>query len=150
MRILGKPFTHDEVARVIAYARAMIDWPWRHQGRTSRGIDCLGLVAVAVGSVRPVVDRKGYGRTPYNRELRASLIEHFGPPVPSDELRPGDVVTMKWVGEERHVAIVTDHPEGLGLIHSYANAPGGASVGRVVEHRISSEWLARIVEGFRP
>ncbi|MGQ4661355.1 NlpC/P60 family protein [Lysobacter sp. F6437] len=149
MRLLGEPFTEAEVETVLATARSMLKWPWRHQGRTSRGIDCLGLVALSFSAVRRVVDREGYGRTPYNRQLRASLIEHFGPPIGRDDLRPGDVVTLRWTGEERHVAIVTDHPEGLGLIHCYDRAPGGAPGGRVIEHRLSPDYLSRIVEGFR-
>lgn len=150
MRLLGEPFTEAEVAQVLASARSMMGWKWRHQGRKPAGIDCLGLVALSIAAVRPVRDREGYGRTPYNRQLRASLVEHFGPPVPRDEVRPGDVVTMSWTGEERHVAIVTDHPEGLGLIHCYSRAPGGAAGGRVVGHRLSPEWRRLIVEGFRP
>lgn len=150
MRLLGEPFTDAEVALVLATARSMLNWKWRHQGRTPRGIDCLGLVALSIGAVRPVRDREGYGREPYNRQLRASLVEHFGPPVARADLRPGDVVTMRWTGEERHVAIVTDHPEGLGLIHCYHLAPGGAAGGRAIEHRLSTDYLNRIVEGFRP
>lgn len=147
MRTLGPPFTPEETAQVLANARAMLGWEWKHQGRTHKGIDCLGLVALAVGAVRPVQDRRGYGRTPYSRALRASLVEQMGPPV--DDLQPADIVTMKWTGEERHVAIVSDHPEGLGLIHCYSHAPGGQSGGRVIEHRLSPEWRKLIVEGFR-
>lgn len=136
---------------VVEVARSFIDVPWRHQGRTRRGMDCLGLVALSFAAVRPgVQDRSGYGRTPYNGALRASLVEHFGPPVSREELQPGDVVTLAWSGEEHHVAIVTDHPEGLGLIHCYNLAPGGGAAGRVIEHRLSADWRARVVEGFRP
>jgi cell wall-associated NlpC family hydrolase len=148
MRTLGEPFTAGETAVVLATARSFLDCPWKHQGRTRRGIDCLGLVALSVGAVRPVQDRRGYGRTPYNRQLRASLIEQLGLPV--DDLRPGDVVTMRWTGEENHVAIVCDHPEGLGLIHCYARAPGGRAGGRVIEHRIDDHWRKLIMEAFRP
>lgn len=155
MRILGDPFTDAEKEAVIEAARAFLGCPWRHQGRRRTGIDCLGLVALSYGSVRPVVDRSGYGRTPYNGALRASLVEHFGPPVASrpvalSDLQPGDLVTMRWTGEEQHVAIVTPHPHGLGLIHSYASAPGQYAGGQVVEHRITPDWLALIHEVFRP
>lgn len=142
------PLSEAERAAFIAAARAMMNWPWRHQGRTERGIDCLGFVKLAISTVRAVVDREGYGRTPYNRQLRASLVEHFGPPVA--DLQPADIVSMAWTGEERHLAIVTDYPEGLGLIHCYARAPGGRSGGRVVEHRLDESWRRNIIEAFRP
>lgn len=150
MRQLGEPFTAAERAAVIAEARTWLHVPWRHQGRDRRrGIDCVGFVVRVFGAIRPgIPDQTGYLRTPHNRRLRASLFAGFGPPVPRAELRPADVVTLADSGEEHHVAIVTDHPEGLGLIHSYARASGGP--GRVIEHRLSDDWMHRIVEGFRP
>src|SRR5580765_1332200 len=128
-RILGDSFTAAERQQVIDAARSFIGCPWRHQGRTRRGIDCLGLVALSYGSVRPVVDRQGYGRVPYNGELRASLVEHFGQPVASaqvgiSDLQPGDLLLMTWTSEPHHVAIVTPHPNGIGIIHSYSITPG--------------------------
>lgn len=135
-------------ANFIAAARGFLGAPWRHQGRRPDAMDCLGLVALSLAAVGVSVrDRQGYGRTPYNRQLAASLRDHFGDPVPADDIQPGDIVTMTWAGEENHVAIVTDHPEGLGLIHALSTAPGG---GRVVEHRLSQDFADRIVEGFRP
>ena len=94
-------------------------------------------------------DRTDYGRTPYKRRLRSELARHFGDPV--DELTVGCIVTLRWIGEEHHVAIVADHPEGMGLIHCWAAAPGAPSGGgRVVEHRLDDAWRSQIVEIFRP
>lgn len=131
---------------VVETARSYLGVPWRHQGRTRRGIDCLGLVALSIGAVRPVVDRQGYGRTPYNAQLRASLVEHFGEPVSKDAMRPADVVTIRWTGEEHHVGIIGDHPDGLSLIHAYSVGTGG----KVIEHRLDAHWLDLVHEVFRP
>lgn len=138
-----EPFDDARRLAFVTAARGFKGARWRHQGRRADAMDCLGLIAlslVAVGAEPS--DRRDYGRTPYNRELAASLRMHFGDPVL--EPQPGDVVTMSWGGEEHHVAIVSDHPEGLGLIHAVAD------VGRVVEHRLSPEGRIRIVETFRP
>lgn len=154
-RILGEPFTDAERQQVIATARSFLGCPWKHQGRTRRGIDCLGLVALAYDSVRPVVDRQGYGRTPYNGALEASLREHFGPPVASApvalaDLKPADLLLMSWTSEPHHVAIVTPHPYGVGIIHSYSITPNNAGGGSVVEHRLSDDYLPLIQMVFRP
>lgn len=152
-----EPLTADQRTAFIASARGFMGATWRHQGRLPTHMDCLGLVALSlVAAGIPITDRQGYGRTPYNRQLSASLTEHFGAPVVVGAadwrlLQPGDIVTMQWTGEARHVAIVTDHPEGLGLLHAYANAPGAPSGGgKVVEHRLSPDWASRVAEGFRP
>ncbi|MGH8083878.1 MAG: C40 family peptidase [Lysobacter sp.] len=134
---------------MVAAARSWLHVPWRHQGRTRRGIDCVGFAVLVFGAIRPgIPDQRGYLRTPFSRRLALSLMAGFGAPVSRDELQPADVVTLANSGEEHHVAIVTDHPEGLGLIHCYARASGGP--GRVVEHRLSDDWARRIVEVFRP
>lgn len=137
---------------VIAAARSFIGCPWRHQGRTERGMDCIGMVSLAFrkAGITPPGDRIDYGRRPHNKRLSAGLTDHFGEPVSDGSLMAGDVVTMRWSGEENHVALVTDHPHGLGVIHCYAFAPGGARGGRVIEHRLSNDWRNRIVEVWRP
>lgn len=130
---------------LVAAARRYMGARWKHQGRRPHALDCLGLVVLALRDIgHAPADRQGYGRTPYNSQLAATLRVHFGEPVA--DLQPGDIVTMTWAGEAHHVAIVTDHPEGLGLIHCFSSAAGG---GRVVEHRLSDDYRSRIVEAFR-
>jgi hypothetical protein len=90
-----------------------------------------------------------YGRHPYNRTMQTRLTEWFGPAVDRAPI-PGDCVTLRWTGEEHHVAMVTDHPDHrIGIIHCYAGAPGEAK-GRVVEHGMDAVWLRRIVEVYSP
>ncbi|GAB3388085.1 C40 family peptidase [Lysobacter fragariae] len=133
-------------------ARTFMGAKWRHQGRRPDAMDCLGLVVLSLRLMGVDVhqDRIDYGRTPHNKRLRAGIIAQLGQPVPIAELEPGMIVTMKWTGEENHVAIVTPHPDyGLGLIHCYSFAPGGAACGRVIEHGLSDDWRALIVEAWR-
>lgn len=113
-------------------------------------MDCIGLVALSFAAIGIALrDRTDYGLQPSQRKLAMELRSHFGDPV--GDLSPGCLVTLRWSGEERHVAIVTDHPEGLGLIHCWRNAPGApAGGGKVVEHRMDASWRSRIVEVFKP
>lgn len=147
--------TEDQRAAVIAAARSQLKAckggpvPFRHQGRSLRGRDCIGLLAYAFGSFFAIADRTDYGRLPADRKLAQTLAEHFGPPiwtrpVKMENLRPGDVVTMDWGAEEAHVALVVDHPHGVGLVHSYASAK------RVIEHRIDALVLSRISAVYSP
>lgn len=151
MRLVD-PLTIEQRSAFLAAARGFMRARWRHQGRLPSIMDCLGLVVLSFAAIGIVTqDRKGYGRTPYNRQLRATLTQHFGQSHGPSELQPADIVTLKWTGEENHLAIITDHPEGLGMIHCWAMAPGAPDGGgRVVEHRMSPDWLARVVEGWRP
>lgn len=140
------PLSDDERRALITAARSLLGTPWKHQGRTTRGTDCIGYVGMAMAMVRQIPPPPiGYGRQPTQRRLRAGLVERFGEPVKRDPI-PADLVTIKWGkhGEERHLALVTDHPSyGIGLIHADNTACGG---GRVVEHGVDAWWRSRIVE----
>ena len=146
MRAIGPPLSDTERLALIAAARGYLDVRFRHQGRSERGVDCAGLVAVCLLAIgREAADVEAYGREPLNQGLRAMCVENFGEPVPKDEMRPGDVALMRFRGEPSHVGIVTDYPYGgLALIHAFAQ------VKKVVDQLIDDEWLGNIVEVFRP
>jgi cell wall-associated NlpC family hydrolase len=150
MNRLVVPLNDAERAAFVAEARTYVRVPFRHTGRTRRGVDCVGLVAVALAEVgRPVADRRDYGRNPVRDGLRQVLVDHFGDPV-DGEPRAGDVALMRWHEPDgirlfNHVGIITDYPlGGVALLHAFhAN-------GEVVEHRLAGPWPRRIVEVFRP
>lgn len=140
--------TDTERDGFIIEARSYLGTPFRHRGRSRRGIDCLGLIVLSFAAVGyDIRDRKYYGRFPERDGLREELISRFGEPVA--DLRVGDVVTMRWHQENgvpllNHVGILTPYPHGgFGLIHALH------SVGYVTEHRLAGPWPRRIVEGFR-
>lgn len=149
MRLIP-PLTPEQRMAFVEAARCFLGASWAHQGRRPNRMDCIGLGALAMAAIGiRLRDRTDYGRVPSQKKLRGELFEHFGPPV--DDLMPADWVTLRWTGEENHIAIVTDHPEGLGLIHCWRAAPGSpAGGGKVVEHRLDETWRRRIVEVFRP
>ena len=146
---LVPPLSEPERAEFIAAALRLRDVPFRHTGRSVRGVDCVGLVALALTAVgRQVADRADYSRNPIGEGLRDVLVAHLGEPV--SEMQPGDVVLMRWhesggVKLFNHVGIVTAYPlGGLALLH--AHLPNR----RVVWHRLADPWPRRIVEVFRP
>jgi cell wall-associated NlpC family hydrolase len=155
MRLIA-PLTAGEIPVVVAAARSLLTAndgkrvPFKHRGRSVRGVDCIGLIAYAFASVgREIRDRKDYGRDPVRDGLRGELIAHLGEPIPKSDMRPGDVLLMRWHRQGttdlfNHVALVTDYPlGGLAIIHSYAIA------GTVVEHRFAEPWVRRTVEVYR-
>ncbi|HEU4376274.1 MAG TPA: NlpC/P60 family protein [Telluria sp.] len=147
MRAIGPPFEPRETALLIEQARALVNVvPFRHQGRSMRGVDCAGLVALCLRSMgKPFLDLDAYGREPLNGRLREVLIANLGEPLPKDEMRAGDVAHVRFQGEPRHVALIVDYaPSGFAMIHAYSQ------VQKVVEHRIDTEWHGSIVEVFRP
>ncbi len=148
--------TDDERLVLIDEARKLVGTPWRHQGRTVAGADCIGfgwlvyaatlLICRGITLDKP---RSDYGRTPSGGKLRAELVEWLGDPVDREPI-PGDIVTIKWAGDERHLGIIVPHPQrDYGMIHG-DNTAAGAEGPRVVEHGMDARWRARIVEVWAP
>jgi hypothetical protein len=156
-RLLGDPLTDAERAVMFIHARELVGTPYKGKGRTEKAVDCLGAVWLVL--YRTLLETRGillpkprddYGRTPFNRQLRAGLVEWLGPPVAlrAKDLRPGDIPTMRWTGEEHHVGLIVPHPfHPYGIVHADNGATGGP---RVVEHGCDAVWRQRFIEGFRP
>ncbi len=89
----------------VAAARGYLGVPWVHQGRTERGMDCVGLIALsmrAIGIDAPLT--ADYGRMQDYRQARRSL-EEFCDRVGSPEI--GDIVLFK-TSQSLHMAIVSE------------------------------------------
>lgn len=146
MRELQPPLTAEESAAFIAAARTYMGVRFRHQGRSRRGLDCIGLAVAALHDIdRTVWDSPAYGREPATQGLRDALVRNLGEPIPKDQMRAGDIALMRFVGEPSHVGIVTNYPlGGFALLHTFAQMK------KVVEHRMDAEWLGNITEVWRP
>lgn len=131
-------------AQVIAEARSWVGTPFHHQGRLKGvGVDCAGLL-ICVGKELGLsdFDVTGYARVPDGRMLQAHCDAHLIR-IARDEVRPGDVLLMRWRRYPQHVAIMADGGEPCSIIHAYED------VGRCVEHRLDETWAARIVQAYR-
>lgn len=134
---------------IVSEARTWVGVPWRHQGMTRVGVDCGGLI-LAVGLGAGVLNEgmradprlkkfASYGREPVGDFLEACDI-FFD--QTDEELEPGMVVAMRFMGHPRHAGIVGSHPSGgLSLIHAYQKS--------VVEHILDARWRKRIVARYR-
>ncbi len=123
---------------LIAAARGYVGVPWRHQGRSRHGIDCVGLlVCVARDLGIPVEDVRAYEREPRAHDLTRLLRRHC---TAVSAARPGDIVLMG--RPSTHVGILTDAHRPFGLIHVPTN-------GACVEVRFDPE-IHRLRAAYRP
>lgn len=128
-------------------ARRYLGVPFLHQGRDpSIGIDCVGLLVAAARDCGlqelAAHDFASYGRDPSNGELEARLRAAFGGPVSCCPL-PGDVVSVDFKGQTRHVGVIGADGDRLTLIHTY-KAPA-----KVIEHGLDDKWRKRITGIYR-
>jgi cell wall-associated NlpC family hydrolase len=130
--------------------------PYKHRGRTARGLDCAGLPWLSYAEEGVVLpDLRRYGRTPFDDGLMRATQDALGVPVwqgakgqtvPRELLSFGDVVVLRFVVEPHHLAIVGDDAMyGLSLIH----ADGTLGVSRVVEHGLVEPFVSMIAAVFR-
>lgn len=121
---------------VIDEARRWLGVPYLHQGRSRRGVDCIGLlIKAAHGLGISEYDVTGYGRTPDAGFLQAECDRLM---ARIDEPAPGDVLLMRFTREPQHVAIVSD----VGIIHAWYGAR------KVVETSFSPSWRHRVVQAY--
>jgi len=133
--------TRDDIIRI---ARSTIGTPFKHQGRSLSGMDCVGLplyVASTLGV--EYTDVPGYSRRPSGGKLEDTFDAHVTSGilvrVGIHEMEPGDFLMMRFSGQPQHLAIYT----GENIIHSYE------AVGKVCEHRMDTTWSSRIVRVYR-
>lgn len=140
------PLSDAQRVALVERARSYVGVRWQHQGRTEHGLDCAGLVVVALRDMGLTpFDATGYPRKPYRHMLEATVQRNFGLPLPATTtLRTGDVVVMKCDNEApNHVGVIGEHKGALTLIH--AHAPDK----KVCEMRLEKVWRDRIVEVYR-
>jgi NlpC/P60 family putative phage cell wall peptidase len=131
--------------QIVDCARTYIGTPFRHQGRIKGlGLDCVGLplcVARDLGLSVDWIERyNNYAPFPVDdmvlQECKRNLIE-----VSVEVMRPGDIICCR-VPVPCHVALVSELPPNLGMIHAYD--PNR----KVVEHDLDFHWRRRIAGVF--
>ncbi len=116
----------------VASARAMLGTPYRHQGRTEKSVDCIGMLLVAgarIGVCPIGAAPTNYGRMP--TPLLLDGLRKYCEPIQEPE--PGCIVAIRWPGDRQasHVAVCA----GGTLIHAVSNYD------RVVEHGYRMQWV---------
>ncbi|MDD3287432.1 MAG: NlpC/P60 family protein [Alphaproteobacteria bacterium] len=126
--------------KMIFAARRCLGVPFHHQGRQPEfGLDCIGLVVVALRAVgADVRDQLDYSSRPDGMKLVDALIEHGA--VKVGDISPADVLLFRYDNQPQHVALATS---GDTMIHSFAPA------GRVVETFIGDYWRRRMLGSYR-
>lgn len=129
--------------QIVDEARKWKGVPWRHQGRTERGIDCAGLVVcVAKELGLSDFDTTDYQRTAQQHKLLGYFREHMDA-RPLKDVRPGDVILFRDSAYPCHVAMVGESNGRLSIIHAHAER-------RVVlEEPLTEHWRGKWVAAFR-
>lgn len=135
--------------KILSAARAEIGTPFRHQGRTpGKALDCAGLVCHVADVIGvEYSDQQGYGRRPSNGLLESALDAQASlDRVEISDMKPGDVLLMKFSGDPQHLAIYagwSDVYEDDGIIHAWLQAK------KVSENRLTDELRGQIVRVYR-
>lgn len=122
---------------IVDKAREYIGVPYKHQGRTKHGLDCVGLlVAIWRDTGLENDDFNGYGENANIKLLTEKLDKHFIR-IRGGEPLPADVFWMRATdGLERHLALYTENNT---IIHAVNNGPK-----KVVEHSYTPETRSRV------
>lgn len=139
----------DDTRRaIVAEARTWLNTPYRHQGRRKgHGVDCLGLISGVARSLGLVAyDRADYAPQPdgalLKRECDRLLVQQNAADLNAYSDQALGSVLLLWIAARnlpQHMAIVTDLPGRLGIIHAHQ------MLGSVREHGLDSFWLKRII-----
>jgi cell wall-associated NlpC family hydrolase len=118
---------HRRPDEIVARARALIGTRFRPQGRTAaEGVDCIGLVALAMDAPNVPRDYALRGGSPLRlaQELEAAGF------TPVESIATGDVLVFMPRPDQLHLGLFT----GTGLVH------GDAGLRRVVERPLPLSW----------
>jgi cell wall-associated NlpC family hydrolase len=122
-------------------ARKYIGVPFVHQGRSSEGLDCVGLlVQVAKDLGYEVQDFTAYSLRPRAVQLM-ELIGNSCDRVDGAP-QPGDILVFAMIGPSwpQHAAIKTEP----GMIHSFKGGPN-----KVVEVGFDDHWQSKLHSTWR-
>lgn len=98
---------------MVSAAYRLIGTPYRYRGRSKRGVDCVGLVSLALlEATGKELSLPAYSETPTSNEVFASLAS-YADRIKGEDAKPGDLLLMSWAGRSTHFGIYT----GYSIIH---------------------------------
>jgi len=110
-------------------ARALVGTPFRPQGRTQDGLDCVGLLLSTYDIPITAVRHNYRLRGDHRREIESALRKQFRR-VPAGQSREGDVMLMMVAADQFHLGVKT----GRGFVHAHVG------IGRIVETPGLPDW----------
>ena len=135
-------------SHIVTAARRWIGTPYRHQASLQGvGCDCLGLIR---GIWRDCIGPEPEPLPPYSPDwaepqgqewLCQALARHCV--TPATDPQPGEVLLfrMRAGSVAKHLGILSDTPQGAGLIHAYSGHG-------VVDSAVGPAWQRRIAARF--
>lgn len=122
--------------QIVDIARSYVGTPYRHQGRTKLGMDCIGLCRAPFADLElETSDYSNYGENYYPQNDILRLMLQYCDRVKRKPL-PGDILIMRSNdGLSRHMALYTENDT---IIHAINNGPRA-----VVEHRYMEPFVGR-------
>jgi len=124
--------THEPGALFAAAAAALVGVPFRLHGRNLDGVDCVGLVALALGAIgrKPSVP-VGYRLRALTLGPLLQFAERNGFVISPGAERPGDLVLVHPCPLQAHLVIAS--AQG-GFVHAHAG------LGRVIHEQRHCPW----------
>ena len=110
-------------------ARALVGTRFRAQGRSTDGLDCVGVVLATFGLPAQSAPANYRLRGDHFGEVRVGLEQNFRR-VSSKRIAAGDVMLMRVSRDQLHLAVRT----AAGFVHAHAG------LGRVVETPGRPQW----------
>lgn len=132
---------------LVAAARSLLGTPYHSKGRLPGvGLDCIGvpIVSAWLAGVKPrSFDIRGYSDVPDGSLL--PQCERLLLAVPRAQMRPGDVVVVRYGAVPHHVGLLGDYRHGgLSMIHAENDRHR-----KVVEHRLWLDGVMTFVAAYR-
>ena len=121
-------------AQVVASARGLVGARWRHQGRSARGVDCVGLVVLVCRELGlSGYDSVAYGRDPDPRRFLGHFTDGGAIRINPRDAQDGDIILFHQQGYPCHVGLRTTRDGAPWVVHATL------ARGRVVEEPMTSQ-----------
>ena len=108
-------------SEIVQAARSMLGTPWKHQGRSRKSVDCVGLVyliAKELGIAPPDLEFPTYRRQPDGSV--GSYFDRYMDRIPQSQMKAGSVMLHSFMGSPFHASVVVDPVAGA-IIHATAS-----------------------------
>lgn len=107
-------------ADIVSEARSWINTPWRHQGRSRSGVDCVGLVVmVCKGLGISDYDSTTYGRDPDARKFLSHFTAGGATRINPQNAQVGDLLIFHQSGFPCHSGIRSAIGDEPSVIHAH-------------------------------